>query len=322
MAELKPAYLGVDLGGSNSFAVAFDGENKPLIEDKISTEARGGYEHVIARMRAQIERMESALKKKGFALGGVGVGVPGVVEAGARVLTAPNLLWNNVEPLNDLGLNDRDELSAVLLNDVNAGLMGELTIFTKPPKCAVAYFCGTGIGGALALEGELLTGAFGGAGEVGHMVIQKNGRQCECGMKGCLEAYIGKWALNRKVRKYFKSGKKTALRNIIDYDLKKTPIKSSSLKKAYEKKDKFTLSLMNTYYVGKLAAGISQAVHFVNPDVLILGGGIMEALGRPLLPEIRNKVKKLCMSRPPEIRLATLEDLAGPLGAATVSARL
>ncbi len=311
-----PAYLGIDLGGSNINACAFDAAGEALIEDKVDTEAKGGYEHVVARISAQLQRIERGLRERGYRLAAAGLCVPGVVLSGeGRVQIAPNLGWRNVHPLRDL---KRGGLPAVLINDVNAGLVGELSRYPddERPQNALAYFCGTGIGGAVVVDGRLITGARGGAGEVGHMVIRLGGRKMDPGVRGSLEAYIGKWALNRRVRERIESGKKTLLRDIIKYNLNKVPIKSSSLKKAYEAGDRFCVDLLQEHYCKYLGAGIAQSANLLDPELVVLGGGIMEAMGEHLLPVIRKHLKRHTIGSPPELQLAKLGDLAGPVGAA------
>lgn len=314
------AWLGMDLGGSNINSVAFDAAGEVLAEDKIDTEARSGYEHVIARIADQIQRLRAQLEAAGHELAAVGLCVPGVVQAAdARVEIAPNLDWHNVYPLRDLlPLLGESPPRMILSNDVNAGLVGELSRYAENerPASALAYFCGTGIGGAVVLNGQLISGARGGAGEVGHMVVRLGGRKMEQGVRGSLEAYIGKWALNRRIAERFKSGKKTLLRDIIKYNLSKTPVKSSSLKKAYTAGDKFCVALLEEHYCKYLGAGIGQAANLLDPEVVILGGGIMEALGAELLPVIRKSLKRHTIGTPPELQLARLGDLAGPVGAA------
>ena len=309
-----PATIGIDLGGSNSFACAYTADFKLLLRDKIATEAKGGYDHVIGRLRDQIERMRQGLKKDGCVLSGIGLAVPGIVHRDGFLSTAPNLGWKDCRPMDSLGLSSDRTVRSVLMNDVNAGLMGELSVLPRPPFCAVAYFCGTGIGGAIAYEGRLFLGAHGSAGEVGHLIVTRGGRRCGCGRRGCLEAYVGKWALNYRVARALNRGVPTKLKSLIKYDLKTEPIKSSTLKKAYEAEDPFTLELLNDYYVKHLAAGISQAVNFTNPDMVILGGGIMEALGTRLLPKLTARLPRHCINQVPELRLSSLGDEAGPRG--------
>ncbi len=313
------SYLGVDVGGSNIFAVLFDQADRPLHEKKIDTEAKGGYEHVLFRIRELIHEMEVIAHNEKYILSGIGLGVPGVISAsGDEIEKAPNLGWNHVSLLKDLGLDNRKDLGAVLINDVNAGLLGELARFVRPPSVAIAYFCGTGIGGAIALDGKLLTGFSGGAGEVGHMVVEIEGRRCGCGKRGCLEAYIGKSALGELVETAI-AQKRTALKDIIQYDLRKKPIKSASLKAAYQAGDEFTVDLMEEYYCRYLAIGISQSVHLLNPEMVILGGGVMEAMGRKLLPHVFRHLTSRIILTPPQLILAESGDYAGPLGSARIT---
>ncbi|MEQ8351720.1 MAG: ROK family protein [Leptospiraceae bacterium] len=316
----RKAYLGMDLGGSNLYSVAFDAQYNPIFHSKIDTEAREGYLHVIDRVALQIQELKKRLEEESYELEGIGLGVPGLVQSDhGSVLVAPNLGWSQCKPVRDMDLPQELKERTILLNDVNAGLLGELNRMDDDPVCAVAYFCGTGIGGAVALGGKLLEGKDGAAGEVGHMVVRSAGRKCGCGRQGCLEAYIGKWALNAQILKALDAKKKTRLKSIINYNLKKQPVKSSSLKKAYEKGDGFTVELMEEHYAGYLAVGISQTANFLAPDCIVLGGGIMEAMGEYLLPVVRNKLESLCMGPAPRLQLAVLGDLAGPLGAAIAS---
>lgn len=312
MFAKKKAYLGIDLGGSNIYSVIFDADWKPLAEDKVDTGAKDGYASVLLKIEEQVRVLEEAAA--GYELAAIGLGVPGVTK-NDTVLFAPNLGWRDVQPLADSGLADR---RAVLCNDVNAGLLGELTRYRPPPPLVAAYFCGTGVGGALAMNGKLITGLSGGAGEVGHMIVRANGKRVGDGLKGSLESYIGKWALNRKIQKAFKDKKKTELRKIITYDLDKTPVKSSSLKKGWERDDSFTRRLLE-YYAKYLSIGLSQTVNLLSPNLIILGGGIMEAVGEYLLPHIQKKLKRYSVNELPELRLAALGDLAGPLGAAVLA---
>lgn len=317
----KKAYLGMDLGGSNLYSVAFDHEWKPIFHSKIDTEAREGYLHVIDRVAAQIQALKGRLEEEDYELTGIGLGVPGLVQSDTgTVFVAPNLGWNHCKPIRDMDLPQELKDLTVLINDVNAGLLGELHQMEEV-QCAVAYFCGTGIGGALAMNGRLIEGRDGAAGEVGHMVVRSGGRKCGCGRSGCLEAYIGKWALNALIQKELDGKKKTRLKSTINYNLKKQPVKSSSLKKAYEKGDSFTTELMEQHYSYYLALGISQTANCLAPDCIILGGGIMEAMGRYLLPVIKEHLEGLCIGPVPRLQLAELGDLAGPMGAAISSKR-
>ena len=315
-----PVYIGVDLGGSNisGMAFAWHGEEYHCVaREKIDTEAKEGYDHVIARIRQVIAALIAKTRELNLRPEGVGLCAPGVVTADGQVRVAPNLGWKNATPLRDLDLAalNINERNIFLLNDVNAGLMGELTTLKQVPPITVAYFCGTGVGGAVAINGQLLTGAHGGAGEVGHMVVRAGGRKSD-GVHGSLEAYIGKWAINRRIERELERNRKTIFRKLIKYNLKKTPIKSSTLKKAYLSKDAFARELLEGYYARYLGIAISQVANLLEPNLVVLGGGIMEALGMELIPYIEDHLAKHALTTPPELRLATLGDSAGPLGAA------
>lgn len=314
---MRKSILGLDLGGSNLFTVAFDqNDHSVILENKVDTDAKKGVEYVIQLISNQIENIIYQLNEKEYEVSSIGLAIPGIVNyKTGLVLKAPNLQWENINLFANLKIPEEYKKKLILINDVNAGLYGELSKFKPKPEIAIAYFCGTGIGGAISFNGKILSGINGYAGEVGHMTIKINGRKCLCGRKGCLEAYIGKWALNKKINKAIKNRTKTALKKLIDYDLKKTPIKSSTLLKAYIKGDPFTRKLLEKYYSYYLAVGISQTVNLLDPKIVILGGGIMEALGKYLLPYISQYLEKFSISSP-KLILSKLGDYAGTLGAA------
>ena len=304
------ATIGIDLGGSNSFAVLYDADFERRAELKIDTKAREGAASVVERVAAQVRELESRVPD--LTVTSVGLGVPGVV-TGELVRMAPNLVWLNFRPLDIL--RQGIQAPAVLLNDVNAGLLGELSRFKPGPHSVVAFFCGTGVGGAIYAGGQLLEGWQGGAGEVGHLTIVPRGKRCACGRRGCLEAYIGKWALNRRIRKRLRSGKKTSLRKTIDYNLVKNPVKSATLAKGLAARDRFTRALLLNY-CDHLAHAIGLSVNLLNPEVVLLGGGIMEAMGSDLLVSVEKKLRKYIVNTRPLLELSRLGDYAGPLGAA------
>ncbi|MBE7437374.1 MAG: ROK family protein [Spirochaetales bacterium] len=304
------ATVGIDLGGSNSFAVLYDESLERRAELKIDTKAREGAASVVQRVAAQVKELERMVPE--LEVGAIGLGVPGVV-TGELVRMAPNLGWRNFRPLDIL--REMTAAPCVLVNDVNAGLMGELSRFKPAPHSVVAFFCGTGVGGAIYAGGQLLEGWQGGAGEVGHLTIVPRGKRCACGRRGCLEAYIGKWALNRRIRKRLRSGKKTVLRKVIDYNLVKNPVKSASLHRGLAARDRFTRALMLNY-CDHLAHAIGLSVSLLNPEVVLLGGGIMEAMGTGLLPSVEKKLRKYTVNTRPLLELSRLGDYAGPLGAA------
>lgn len=312
------AILGIDVGGSNIFSVAYEVDTKTIIfEEKIDTEARNGYQFVLNKISEQILKFKQLLSEKNYNLIAIGLGIPGIIDKNTNTIEiAPNLNWNRVALLDEIKLDEDIKNKIVLINDVNAGLYGELIVMPEKPEIVVAYFCGTGIGGAIAINGQIVTGVNGTAGEVGHMIVKKKGRKCLCGNKGCLEAYIGKWALNAKIQRNIIKNKNTLLKSLIQYDLAQTPIKSSTLKKAYLGGDAFTKKLLEKYYCSYLGVGISQVINFLNPEIIILGGGIMEELGKYLLPYIYKYIEKHSITRIPILHLAQLGDYAGPLGAA------
>ncbi|MCB1172700.1 MAG: ROK family protein [Leptospiraceae bacterium] len=313
------AWLGIDLGGSNIQAYAFDDHYQSLGRHKVATMAREGYAAVLQRIADSILHFQTSLQEQGYHIAAIGLCVPGVIESGSeRVRIAPNLGWEDVNPIQDLrqDLALDPGLPIVLINDVNAGLLGELAVREEQPHSAVACFCGTGVGGAVYMHGQLVQGFRGSAGEIGHVVVRAGGKGQDKGVRGSLEAYIGKWALNAKIKRALKKKTRTALRELINYDLDTVPIKSSSLKKAWHANDAFTHKLMSEYYSRYLGIALAQVNNLIEPELIILGGGIIEALGEELLPHIEKTMARHCIAEAASIQLAALGDLAGARGAA------
>lgn len=313
------AVLGIDLGGSNIFSVAWDLNGQRLAHCKLDTNARSGYDAVLNRIKKSALNISEQLEKTNHSIHAAGLCAPGVVRSVDGIITsAPNLGWDHVNPVNDLKNAPvfKELQSFVLMNDVNAGLLGEISFMKNPPQHAIGVFCGTGIGGAVYLNGKLHTGAFGGAGEIGHIVIRAGGKKQKKGINGSLESWIGKWALNQKIQNELaKKSSNTILKKLITYNLNKTPIKSSTLKKAFQKDDPFTIKLMN-YYAKFLGISLSQAANMLEPQMVILGGGIIEALGQDILPVIEKNLKSHCMVQIPKLQISQSGDDAGPRGVA------
>lgn len=318
----KDHLLGVDLGGTKILAGVFDAKFNLKGTAKLSTKADRGVEAVIDRIARCINDAvdECDLSLKQFR--GVGVGAPGAVDAeSGRVIFAPNLPgWKDI-PLKK-ELEKRLGLPVFTGNDCNICTLGTFDReYKAKPKHLVGIFIGTGIGGGLVVNGNLYTGHNLTAGEIGHMVIEVNGPKCGCGNRGCLEALASRTAIFRKIQNGVKDGQKTILTDMLGPDL--ADMRSGDLRKAIRKGDKFVEKVVEeaAEYAG---IGVANLINILNPEIVVVGGGVIEALENEMMPTLIKTAKDHVMSGTMsgiEIEASKLGDHAGITGAAVLARR-
>lgn len=276
MAEPKPEYLvGVDLGGTKILSGLFDTQLRCIARNKISTKSERGSDTVVKRIARcvldVIDESDLSIKQ----IRGVGIGAPGAIETEkGEVIFAPNLNWKDYP----LKKNLEKELGVPVFveNDCNASMLGVYeTELPSKPKNAIGIFVGTGIGGGIILEGKLYSGFNRTAGEIGHMVIEVGGPKCNCGNRGCFEALASRTAIFRKITSAVKDGQKTVLVDMLGGDL--ADLRSGDLRKAIKKGDKFIERVIEeaAEYIG---IGVANLINIFNPEVVVLGGGVISAL--------------------------------------------
>lgn len=308
---MKPWTVGVDLGGTK-FKVGRIAPDGALLEEQThETRMERGAASIIADIAAAI----SGLTKGEPAV--VGIGVAGQVDpVKGHVHFAPNLKWHNVPLKAELERATGSPVS--VLNDVRAATWGEWH-FGAGRDCEdfVCLFLGTGVGGGIVSGGQLLTGSNHTAGELGHLVVDFNGPLCGCGNYGCLEAFTGGVHLAARaqeaIRKDPQSG--SAL-------LALGEVSARTVFQTCSEGDPLGKELVNQASQA-LIAGLVSTVHAFNPARLILGGG-MVASWPDLLPTVRAAVFKKALPaacEKLEIVLATLENRAALIGAATFASR-
>ena len=308
---------GIDLGGTKIEAIVVDARQQVLGSSRRPTPTSGGPEDVTAELIKTMTEATEAAGLKPTALKGVGVGSPGTVDSATGVVTSARNLpgW---EASFDLGGALRAALGTDVFvgNDVSVGTVAEFKLGVgKPYRSLLGVFWGTGVGGGLIFDGKPWHGR-GGAGEIGHMVVEQDGRRCPCGRKGCMEAYAGRAAMEARARKEHKKGRKTELFKLMK-DNDRTRLTSSIWAKAIEKGDKLTIELIDEAIVA-LGVGVASAVNLLDPDAVVIGGGLGVRFGEPYVNRIRNAMQPHLFndSNPPPIQVAALGDLGGALGAA------
>ena len=316
----KSAWVGFDLGGTKMMATVFDDRFKLLASAKAKTPVNDGPKAVQARIRETIAAALQEAKVSGRALAGIGVGCPGVLDLDKGIiLEAPNLGWKRV-PLRKL-LAGWFRCPVVLANDVDAGTYGEYRFGAgQGARTLLGVFPGTGIGGGCVYEGKLLRGRTGSAMEIGHIPVRENGRLCGCGRRGCLEALAGRLAISAEVAQAVFRGEAPYLAANAGSDLKK--MKSGLLAKAIKAGDKAVERIVRDamHLLGRAIGGVAN---LLAPDIVVLGGGLIEALPRLALEEVRRGLKETAMAtfaKQVKVAEAELGDDATTLGAAALVA--
>ena len=319
----KAEYLvGVDMGGTKILAGVFKHSLECVGSSKLSTKSQRGVEAVIERVarcvRDAVDEADLSLKQ----VAGVGIGAPGAVDSiEGRVIFAPNLEgWKDV-PLKK-ALEKHLGVPVFVENDCNIAVLGvHVAELKAKPRNLIGIFVGTGIGGGLILNGDLYGGYNHTAGEIGHMVLDISGPKCGCGNKGCFEALASRTAIFQQIKAGVKDGQKTLLTEMLGADL--SDLRSGDLRKAIRRGDKFVDKVVEraAEYIG---IGIANLVNFFSPEVVVLGGGVLEALADEMLSVIVETAQDYAMPgtmKGVEIIASKLGDSAGITGGAVLARR-
>ena len=317
--DKKDCVIGVDFGGTKILAGVFDAKFECIGRARVSTKADRGTEEVIGRIarcvREAVDECDLDLNQIKI----IGIGAPGAVDSeSGKVIFAPNLGWNDV-PLKK-ELEKLLERPVFLENDCNVCTLGVYEVELKAkPRDVVGIFLGTGIGGGLILEGKLYSGFNRTAGELGHMVLEVSGPKCGCGNKGCFEALASRTAIFRKIKEAVKEGQKTLLTEMLGPELE--DLRSGDLRKAIKRGDKFVEHIVEeaAEYTG---IAVSNLINILNPEVVVMGGGLMEQLEDEMLAIIVETAMDYAMpgtTKGIEIIATRLGDDAGITGGAVLA---
>jgi len=299
MSKKKRLRACVDIGGTKILAAILDEDGKIIARHKAPTET-GSTTALIAQVQDSIELALKIASAKKSSLAGVALGVPGVVREGVILLT-PNV------PLGGLNLGDmlgrKLGVPVVVANDGSMGTLGEVALgAARNSRSCYGFFVGTGIGGGLVLDGQLVEGARGLSGEVGHLLAPMwNGADAHDIGDLILNRHLGLSALcsREAIEKYLRraiiqEGRASALSQIVrDPTLER--IRAGALKKAMRQGDELVADVLRrcSYLLGLAAASVSN---IVDPDVIVFGGGVIQACGEWMLPDIRAVAHRTALS--------------------------
>jgi len=323
MAKSGARYVvGFDLGGTKMMAVVFDKDGKDLGRRRRKTKAFLGVKPGLERIR---ETISHALEVAGIDAGrlaGIGIGAPGPLDPERGVLLdLPNLGWKNVR------LGDELEKAfgcpVTVINDVDAGTYGEYRFGAgKGKRCVLGVFPGTGIGGGCVYDGTIIRGKSISAMEIGHLCVQPGGSLCGCGRRGCLETVASRLTIAQACVAAAYRGEAPYLQEQVGMDLAK--VRSGVLADAIANGDTVIESIVRDA-AGWLGRGIASVVNLLAPDVVVLGGGLVEAMPKLYLGAVEKQARAQVMpsfEKSFEVAVAQLGDDSAVRGAAAWARKL
>ena len=317
MAEQRHVVIGFDLGGTKMIgAVVKDGE--VLSRCKNPTDPGEGPDAVFDKITATIEKAIAKADVPKKDIFGICLAVPGPLKRDKGIMAyTPNLGF--VDFPMKAKLEKAVRIPVFLENDVNAGTYGEYRCgAAKGFRHIIALFPGTGIGGGIILDGRLYRGASGNAGELGHMIIQTGGALCGCGQYGCLEALASRTALSKDAVAAASAGKAPSVFERTGSDF--SQYKSRVFADAYAADEAVIRRMIhkNAKYLG---IGMANCINIFNPEVILLGGGLVEKLGEEYVMRAEQSMRKHALDtlvKDVSVVEAELGDDAVILGAAYI----
>ncbi len=306
--------IGIDVGGTNVKIALVDGDGKIIYSNSVPTYAQMGYEYTVNNIKQAIKDLMKETNTEAKDIQGIGFDFPGQVDCKTGVVkNAPNIPgWVNV-PIAQM-IEDEFHIPTRIDNDVRCAALGELK-FGAGRGCEnfVCITVGTGIGSGLVINGKVVRGAANAAGEIGHIKLQmEDGPLCGCGDSGCLEAFASGPSIVAMAQEYLKGGKSAKFRELAG-DGEITPYIVAKAAEAGDPVAKRIFEKMG-YYIGM---GLTSVINLLNPEKIIIGGGVAEC-GELLLEPIRRTINERAMKvqrEAVEIVPAELGNSAGVIGA-------
>ena len=291
-------YIGIDLGGTNIAVGLVSEDGKILRKAETPTLAKRPYADIVRDMAACIAKLLDEAKLTTQDIAAIGIGIPGIAEQKTgRVIFCTNLGWRNI-PLRD-ELKSYYDLPIFIDNDATVAGWAEYQAgVSRNTSSSVFLTLGTGVGAGIIVDGKIWSGAHGAASELGHLIIEVDGIPCTCGKCGCTERYCSATAIIRMAKEACALHPDCAILKAVNGDV-----------------DKITAF---NHYVDYLCKAIYTIIAFLDPDMIVLGGGVSRA-GDFLLDAVRELLPKYLMYPVlpmPEIALAQLGNDAGIIGAA------
>lgn len=283
----KPYVMGVDIGGTNTVFGIVDARGHVVASDSIKTRKYTNFEDYIDELHAEMMRLIKSNDAEGK-IQGIGIGAPNGNYYTGEIINPPNLPWGPVIPLAQLVSKAFDGMPVAVTNDANAAALGEMTYgAARGMKDFIMITLGTGVGSGIVINGQLVYGHDGFAGELGHVIMKRNnGRVCGCGRTGCLEAYCSATGVARTAREFLEVRQDPSTLRALDIEA----ITSKDVYDAAVAGDKLAKEIFD--YTGNiLGEAFADFVAFSSPQAIIIFGGLAKS-GDLLLKPLREAFDK------------------------------
>lgn len=306
--------IGVDIGGTGIKIGVVDKEGNILYRDKCVTDVNGGFDKIISDIKNVIENIIAQNNIEKQQIKSIGFGLPGYIDRNGRA-NCVNLNWKKVDFMQKL----KDTFSGIDIfaeNDATvAGLAESRFGSTKEHDTSVMITLGTGVGGAIIINGKPFSGAHGVGSEIGHMMIGDGLYKCNCGNTGCFETYCSATAIIKYAQKLISEGQDSLILNMCDNNL--SSINAKMVFDAYSENDEVAKKVISRFKA-YLAKGIANIVNTIDPGIIAIGGGVSKSKDI-ILDGLKEMVREHLVYKEEEfadIVIATLGNDAGIIGAA------
>jgi len=313
---------GIDLGGTKIQTVVVEADGTLHGEARQPTPTSGGPADVARAMEDALREAATAAEVRPEELAGVGVGSPGDADGATGIVSGARNLpgWEGSFPLGEalakaLGAEVR------VGNDVQVAVEGEYALGAgKQHDSLLGVWWGTGVGGGIILGGKPWLGR-GAAGEIGHIVVERDGARCPCGRRGCMEAYAGRAAMEGEARHRQEKGHKTDLFKLMEKH-GKPRLTSGIWERALDHGDDLAGKLIERA-IEALGTGVASACNVLDVEAVVIGGGLGVRFGDRYMDALKAEMDKhlFVNERPPAVRVASLGDLGGAIGASLLVGR-
>ncbi len=313
---MKKYNIGIDLGGTKVLCALIEKEtNKILFIVKKKTKKEKGNKKVFSKLIEAIDELFEISQADKSEISSIGIAVAGQVDRQNGILiNACNLQCKNLNLKKQI--EEKYNIKTYIANDVESATIAELLLgAAKGYKNILCVFVGTGIGSCLVIDGKIYHGATGSAGELGHVIVDLNGRSCNCGAVGCLEAYASRSAIESRIQGAIKKGRNSIITEFCDSQ----NISTKHIKKSLDAHDEVVSQYVNEA-IEYLSGGLASAINFFNPELVVLGGGLIQGINEIYLKTVRltkNKALSVTLNKT-EFKKAELEDCSGVIGASLI----
>ena len=310
-------YIGVDLGGTNIVVGLVDEDGKILKSISRPTVKERGVEPIFDDIFSMCNEIVNEFKLDKTSLKGIGIGIPGTIDDKNGVI-----VYSNNIKIDNFNVREyakgKIDYEIKMANDADCAALGEVVAGSaKGCSDAIVVTLGTGVGGGIIINGQIFPGFYPGGAEVGHQIIEVNGRQCSCGNKGCFEAYSSASALILAAKKKAEENKDSLLYKLVEGDMEKMNAKIPF--DADQAGDKAGHEVIEEY-LDYLSIGILNLINVFKPEAILLGGGVCKQ-GENLTTPLKERLAKMVYAGDlkTEIKIASLGNDAGLIGAAMLN---